>query len=281
MAASPDPSEWPAMTVSGGCACCGGALCCPDGDPAGDLCITFGSGDVNVDFFNDGGASCSPWDVSYPGPTTLAVWFDGQSFTLSRAFGGCSWGYSELVTILGNLHERSVQAELLNDAGTYRWHVVVQQVSNTTPAYTHHFRTGAWAFNGSCGDADPAAPGAATCLPVSYGEMYGDYSNGTGGRASWDGGFTLSDGTCGGALMAAAVEPPPCRFQGADLTGEERSSLRLDHRKRWLRCDKPGFERFGLPVTDCRACGTRASRRCGSGRCPGYEPAEQTADNSG
>ena len=98
--------------------------------------------------------------------------------------------------------------------------------------------------------------------------------------AALAGSVTFSDAPCGEALAAgaaakAATAPaPPCRFEGDELTGAERAVWGLDHRRRWLRCGKAGFERVGLPVTDCRSCGTRAARRCGAGRCPGYEPAD-------
>ena len=75
-------------------------------------------------------------------------------------------------------------------------------------------------------------------------------------------------------LAARAVESPVCRHRSDDpLPSAGVAAAGLNPRIDWFRCERPGFERFGLPVTACRTCNTPADRRCGplSG-CPGYEP---------
>ncbi|MFO0849162.1 MAG: hypothetical protein U0871_11505 [Gemmataceae bacterium] len=68
------------------------------------------------------------------------------------------------------------------------------------------------------------------------------------------------------------VPLPPCVHQGAELGGAERQKAGLDHRRKWVVCEREGHRRFSLPVTDCRGCGSGASQ-CGPGKCDGYESA--------
>jgi hypothetical protein len=59
-----------------------------------------------------------------------------------------------------------------------------------------------------------------------------------------------------GSVSTAA----PCVHRGEELTGQERESLGLDHRRRWTMClheDKP----LGDAVCGCKGCGPR---------CKGY-----------
>lgn len=97
------------------------------------------------------------------------------------------------------------------------------------------------------------------------------------GTISLSGSATLTESagplSVAAVLKTAAAPEPPCRWRGAELTGQERAALSLDHRKTWYRCGKPGFPRLGLPVTDCRAC-KAADMKCSRAGCTGYEPAD-------
>lgn len=268
----------PTSESVGPCDCCGGTggACCTLCDPPDELCVTFGTGDVVLFTGLPDTGDCVPSGFSQSAATTFAQWFDGQTFTLTRS--ACGWSASGgTITVGGNFYTRTVSVELYQDGETCRFRVTAGQLGNMS-AYGHTFSTTTAPGLGYACGTDPEV-GETDCLPVGVsGSMYGSYANGSFAYAAYTGGFTLD--VCGGMMAAATAPAPPCRFEGGDLTGEQRSALKLDHRKRWFRCGKPGFERFGLPVTDCRSCGTRASRRCGAGRCPGYEPAEATADNS-
>lgn len=66
---------------------------------------------------------------------------------------------------------------------------------------------------------------------------------------------------------------PPCAHRGDALPAGKVAALKLSTLRTWYACGREGFERFGLPVSDCRTCGIPADRRCSSD-CPGYEPGE-------
>jgi len=64
---------------------------------------------------------------------------------------------------------------------------------------------------------------------------------------------------------AAAVEPPPCRLRGRELTGPERAARGLDHGRRWALCLHPE-QPLGEAVCPCMGCGPG---------CRGYRPDRQ------
>ena len=66
---------------------------------------------------------------------------------------------------------------------------------------------------------------------------------------------------------------PPCAHRGDALPAGKVAALKLSTLRAWYDCDRPGFERYGRPVTSCQTCGVPAERRCSSD-CPGYEPGE-------
>jgi hypothetical protein len=218
---------------------------------------------------------CVPSGFSQSAATTFAQWFDGQTFTLTRS--ACGWSASGgTITVGGNFYTRTVSVELYQDGETCRFRVTAGQLGNMS-AYGHTFSTTTAPGLGYACGADPEV-GGADCLPVTFaGSMYGSYANGGFSYATYTGGFTLD--VCPAALVAAtaratATAPePPCRWRGAELTGQERAALSLDHRRTWYRCGKPDFPRLGLPVTDCRTC-KAADMRCSRAGCTGYEPAD-------
>lgn len=80
----------------------------------------------------------------------------------------------------------------------------------------------------------------------------------------------------GSATLVAAPAPPPgppCGHRGDAMSAGKVAALKLSTLRTWYTCEKVGFERYALPVSDCRTCGIPADRRCGSG-CPGYEPGD-------
>jgi hypothetical protein len=91
--------------------------------------------------------------------------------------------------------------------------------------------------------------------------------------------LTAGQPCTGGGFMArpamTATGPAHCRFRSGE-EDTDRGALARDGLPpvlTWHRCEKPGFARLGLPVTECRTCGVPADRKCGSlDVCPGYEP---------
>ena len=81
----------------------------------------------------------------------------------------------------------------------------------------------------------------------------------------------------GSATLVAAPAPPPgppCRHRGDEMRTGDVARAGLSTSRRWYACGKAGFERYGLPVSDCRTCGLPPAQQCGSGRCDGYEPGD-------
>lgn len=66
---------------------------------------------------------------------------------------------------------------------------------------------------------------------------------------------------------------PPCAHRGDAMSAGKVAALKLSTLRTWYACDKPGFERYGLPVSDCRTCGVPDGQKCGQ-TCPGYQPGE-------
>ena len=77
------------------------------------------------------------------------------------------------------------------------------------------------------------------------------------------------------SFKAAPAPPPgpPCAHRGAALPAGRVAALKLSTLRTWYACDKPGFERLGLPVSPCQTCGVPDGQKC-SAACPGYEPGE-------
>lgn len=255
-------------TPPGATCCCGGDTtnCCPYGDgEAPQICVTFPAG-------------------VWPTPLTEAM-FGGGVYTLDQAVTNCLWN--------GTF---AVPGTYTDGFGcTYSLSLAIQVNTATIPSATGELfvsALGTATLVSGSGCATPVTVGlssgagsvtaAAGCKPqTTASQASGIVQGGFGGPYFYTtpAGILIEDGACGGMmaaprLMAATAAPPPsCRWQGDDLAGAERAAEGLDHRRRWLRCGKPGFERVGLPVTDCRTCGTPSSRRCLPGHCPGYEPA--------
>lgn len=255
------------VSGSGGC-CCGGAStdCCPYGDPPDELCLEAGT-------FPSVGAD---WILS------------GQSFTLTRGAGSCSWTYTattgpDLILTSGGLtctwhpFDISVTASFDGAGGAVSLTFLIRY-ENTAGLGCPG---GIVSVGNIIGGGTPTA--VSGCLPQTGGggTYFDPLDSPFGSYTAPD--CTLSSGPCGGGFMAVApalatksAPAPaiaPCRFEGEELTGAERAAAKLDHRRRWYRCGLPGFARFGLPVTDCRACGVPDAMRCGPA-CPGYVAAE-------
>lgn len=246
--------DWPDQTVSDGCYCCGGGDCCPHGDPPETLCVTFGVRDCECEEFG-----CSK---------QYEVFLSGQSFTVTRTDPeACGWEFEDDPPDWdggcgspdsGPVH-RTVSVNLsgsgvVSVSAQIAWAGITVSVAS------------------SAADTVPAVSG---CLPQTTPlEWTTDFLT----WAAVDADATVTAGACEEPLMAAtaakATAPePPCRWRGDELTGGERSALSLDHRRTWYRCGKPGFERLGLPVTDCRTCKS-ADMKCSKAGCTGYEPAD-------
>lgn len=78
------------------------------------------------------------------------------------------------------------------------------------------------------------------------------------------------------SFKAAPAPPPgpPCVHRGDEIRAGDAARAGLPTSRRWYACGKAGFERYGLPVSDCRTCGLPPAQQCGSGRCDGYEPGD-------
>lgn len=69
-------------------------------------------------------------------------------------------------------------------------------------------------------------------------------------------------GPANGSTEPPAPPDPACIHLGDEYTVQEKRTRGLDLSKTWAPCERPGFERYGLPVCSCQGCGPR---------CPGYE----------